>query len=335
MSILLAGILVLGACSCAELGEKRSAAFFDCFDTVITLTAYGATEHEFELASAAVEAAFAEYHKLYDVYNRYEGVSNLAVVNDMAGRSVAVDTRILDLLEFGIAAHELTDGNVNIAMGAVLRLWHDCRTAAEADPSNASIPAEDALRSAALHCNITDVKIDRTNSTVTLLDPHMSLDVGAIAKGYACERVAELLRAYDGSYMLNCGGAVRTLSEKPGGSPWTIGIADPNSDSEYAARVELTDAALSTSGSYIRYFEVNGERYGHIIDPETLMPAGGAASVSVLCGDAALADVLSTACYILTAEEAIRLIESIESAEALVISEDGEMLHTGGFPLAD
>lgn len=332
---LLLCLAFIQSCQAAAQAQKRTVTFFNYFDTVITITAYGADKNEFDLAAAAADDAFSQYHRLFDIYNRYDSLTNIASVNQAAGQTVEVSSDIIALIEFGKQAYDVTDGAVNIAMGAVLRLWHDCRTAAQSDPAAASVPLEEELLAASAHCDISLVEADAQNNTVTLADPMMSLDVGAIAKGFACERVAELLRAYNGSYMLNCGGAVRTLSAKLDGTPWVAGIVDPLADDSqsYAARVAMMDSALSTSGSYIRYFTVDGVEYGHIIDPKTLQPARGHASVSVLCADATLADCLSTACFILSADEALQLIESIDGAEMLLIQNDGTIIKTEGFPL--
>ncbi len=318
---------------CAK-AAKRTVSWFEYFDTVITLTAYTEDAVSFKEAAEETEEVFRRYHRLFDIYNEYEDIVSLAAVNRLAGESVQVDPELIELIELGRRFEELTGGAVNIAMGAVLSLWHDARTAAEAGgPAGTPDPA--LLQEAAKHCGISDVQTDRAASRVRLADEGMSLDVGAIAKGFAADRAAEKLKARGFPFLLNCGGAVLAYGEKPGGVSWTAGIADPKGSGGFAATVELNGEALSTSGSYLRSFTVDGVEYGHIIDPETLFPAelDGAegerlASVSVKCGGegcACLADALSTACWIMGAERGAELVKRV-GASAVFILADGETI---------
>ncbi len=234
----------------------------------------------------------------------------------------------MELLRLGKEYEAMTNGAVNIAMGAVLRLWHEAR-------ENSVLPERAALEEAGKHCGIDDVLIDVENGSVTLADPEMSVDVGAIAKGYAADRAAETLKPFGFPFMLNCGGAVLVSGAKPDGSPWLAGIADPLNGEEYSAVARLSSGSLSTSGSYLRRFTVDGVEYGHIIDPETLFPAVGTASVSVYTageGTSCLADALSTACFILGQENGSALINGIDGAEALFEAANGAVNTTDGFP---
>ena len=333
--IALISAAVLSLTACGRAPKKRTAVFYEYFDTVITLTAYTDDEELFNEARDSAEAIFENLHRLFDIYNEYKDCVNLASVNSRAGESVAVPHDIMELLRLGKEYDALTGGSVNIAMGAVLRLWHDARERSALDPDGAALPDDTALKEASLHCRIGDVVLDEKNGTVTLNDPEMSIDVGAIAKGYAADRAAEALSSYGFPFMLNCGGAVLVSGAKPDGSPWKAGIADPQNENEYAAVAELDSGSLSTSGSYLRYFTVNGIEYGHIIDPATLYPADKTASVSVCvkgAGNACLADALSTACFILGAEEGMALINSVDGAEALFENADGSITATNGFP---
>ena len=162
----------------------------------------------------------------------------------------------------------------------------------------------------------------------------MKLDVGAVAKGYAVEMVARELEARGISgYLLNCGGNVRAVGKKPDGSNWRVGVNDPTSE-ESGTNLEVLafeNQALVSSGSYQRFYVVNGKSYHHIIDRETLMPAVGFLQVSVVCTDSGLADGLSTALFCMSLEEGLALAESIEGVEALFVTESGEIFRTAGF----
>lgn len=322
---------------CQKQPKKYTSHSFDYFDTVTSVTGYARSEEEFNAVCADIFAMLAEYHRLYTVYERYEGMENLCTVNELTNgshRTVQVDERIIDLLLYAKEMHEKTRGNVNIAMGSVLSVWHEYREKGLDDPKNAALPPMDTLEQAALHTDIDLVEIDRENGTVTLPDPAMRLDVGAIAKGYAVEMIAQALEANGtGSYLLNVGGNVRTVGSKPDGSPWLIGIENPDeyADDPYAEYISLAGESVVTSGSYQRYYFVDGKNYHHIIDPETLMPAEGYLSVSVICKSSAEGDALSTALFCMSLEEGLALIDSIEGAEAMWILSDGEKHYSKGF----
>ena len=134
-----------------------------------------------------------------------------------------------------------------------------------------------------------------------------------------------------GTILLNLGGNTIAYGEKPDGSPWLVGIESPAEGIEYSSSLALTDAALVTSGSYQRYFTVDGVRYHHIIDSESGSPAQGFLSVSVICPDSALADALSTALFCMTEEEGRALIASLPNVEVLWILTDGSMRTSDGW----
>lgn len=306
----------------------------DYFDTVITVIGYENTKEEFDEVADEILAEFKEYHRLYSIYHRFEGLENLCTINEIVDgehRTVTVDSRIIDMLLYSVEMYEKTGGIVNIAMGSVLSLWHSYRNLGMDDPSNASLPPMDKLIAAAEHTDIRDMVIDEENLTVTLTDPLMSLDVGAIAKGYATECVARSLeeRGITG-YVLNVGGNVRAVGAKPTGEKWTVGIEDPDGG-EYLEYLRLEGMSVVTSGSYQRYYYVEGKPYHHIIHPDTLMPAEGFTSVSVVCRDSGLGDAFSTALFCLPLTEGLALVEETPGVEVMWISADGTKTVSSGW----
>ena len=309
-------------------------AYFTYFDTVSYVYSYaGDSAEAFEARSAGASAVLEEYHKLFDIYHEYSGINNLCTVNRLAGgEAVEVDEKLIDFLLVARDMYERTDGEMNVMLGAVLRLWHDCREAASAEPSAAEIPAEEALRAAAKHIDISLLEIDEAKGTVRITDPEASIDVGALGKGYATEKAAEYLEA-DGAkgYVLNVGGNIRIIGTKPDGSGWVTGVRDPlDPDNNFILRLNLADTACVTSGVYERYFTVNGVRYHHIIDRDTLFPSAHFASLTVVTKDSALADALSTALFCLPYEEGLALANSMEGVEVLWVFPDGETRCTAG-----
>jgi thiamine biosynthesis lipoprotein len=213
-------------------------------------------------------------------------------------------------------------------MGSVLSLWHEAREMGADEPESAAIPSKDALYEAALHTDVNSIVIDEESSTVYISDPKARIDVGAVAKGYATERAAELLILRGvRSYVLNVGGNIRTIGEKSKGKGWITGITNPDKSSKdsFSCKVSLSDTSLVTSGDYERFFIYGGEKYHHIIDPETNMPARYFSSVSIITKDSALADALSTALFCMSYEDGKRLAESIGDVGVIWIYSDGSL----------
>ena len=241
-----------------------------------------------------------------------------------------VDEKLIDFLLYARELHNRTDGHMNVMMGSVLRLWHDCREAAAEDRENASVPDIKALEKANEHTSIELLEIDEENCTVRISDPHASIDVGALGKGYAIERAADFLSA-EGKlgYVLNVGGNIRIIGTKPDVSGWVTGIKNPKDPSTIAVNITIADTSCVTSGSYERFFIADGKKYHHIIDPDTLFPAEYFDSVTVITPDSGVADCLSTALFCMSYEEGLKLLESF-GAEALWILPGGEKLYSPG-----
>ena len=327
-------LLIFTLPSCGSWGKKRfEGEFLKLFDTATLVIGYAKSKGEF---AGYVEKIYDEldtYHKLYDIYNSYEGINNIKTINDNAGIGpVKVDERIIDLLKFGQRVHDMSNGSVNIALGAVLSIWHEYRELGTADSSKAELPPMDILKFAAEHTDIRNMIIDETNSTVYLSDPEMSLDVGGIAKGYATERVSRFIieeGMVDG--LISVGGNVRAFGHKGSkGKLWNVGVRNPTGNEDLYT-VRITDKSLVTSGDYIRYYTVDGKRYHHIIDPDTLMPSDYFEAVTIICADSGMADALSTIMFNMPYEQGIKFIENLHDTEALWIYKDGTRKYSSGF----
>ena len=333
---LLLSSLSLFSCKKEKSLEKFNSYSFEYFDTVTTITGYAESKEEFDEIAAEILAELKDYHRLFTIYHRFEGMENLCTVNELvdgAHRVVTVDRRIVDLLLYAKEMHALTGGRINIAMGSVLSIWHDYRTEGMNDVTAAKLPPMEALAEAAKHTDIQNLVIDEEACTVTITDPKMTLDVGAVAKGYAVEMVAQSLEKKGiTGYVINVGGNVRTVGSKPDGEGWIVGIEDPmDTSADYIAYLSLESQSLVTSGSYQRYYLVNGKRYHHIIHPDTLMPAEGFLSVSILTRHSGNGDALSTALFCMPLEEGLALIESLSDTEAMWVLPDGSTLCSSGW----
>ncbi len=333
LPLVLAALMLLSGCSAwaAEEGPTRyEASFLTLFDTVTTVVGYADSEEEFRATAQGIHDQLLEYHRLFDIYHDDQGVNSLKTVNDRAGEeAVEVDRRIIDLLLFCRELYDGTGGRVNVAMGSVLSLWHEARSAGVEDPDRAALPEQAALDEAAQHIGFQAVVIDEAASTVRLSDPSARLDVGAIAKGYAVEQVC---RAAPSGLLVSVGGNVRATGPKPvGDSPWVVGVQDPDGEkNDYLHTIYVRDVSVVTSGDYQRYYTVDGLRYHHIIDPDTLYPAAYWRSVTILCPDSGLADALSTALYTLPQAEGQALLDRYE-AQAMWVDLAGNMYYSPDF----
>ena len=323
--------------------EKYTATWYDVFDTVSTVIGYAPSQEEWDQQMDALHQDLMEYHQLYDIYNHYDGVTNLYDLNQTAAQGpVTVDQRIMDLLVESKEMYQTTSGQMNVAFGAVLSIWHDYREAGINDPDNAQLPPMEDLTAASEHCNIDDLVLDEDACTVYYADDQLQLDVGSVGKGYAVEMVAQAAEARGlSSAILSIGGNVRTIGHKPDGTQWTAGIQDPwasvelagqpINDAPYIVSVYLEDMALVTSGDYQRYYTVDGVRYNHIIDPDTLMPADHFSAVAVMVPDSGLGDCLSTGLFCLSLEDGQALVESLDGVEAMWMLKDGSVVYSSGF----
>lgn len=306
--------------------------FLDVFDTVTTVVIYDDSEQSANARMEEIHALLLEYHRLYDIYHAYDGMNNLYTVNQNAGKiPVAVDGRILDLIDYAKEMDALTSGRMNVAMGGVLAIWQTYRDAGLDDPANAALPPMDELTAANAHAKIENVVSDRAAGTLYLTDELTQLDVGAVAKGYAAQKAVERMKE-EGvtSLLISIGGNVCSIGTRADGTGWKIGIRDPYSDGNLHV-VQVKGQNVVTSGTYERYYTVNGVRYHHIIDPETLMPSTRYDSVTVISKDSALADALTTGLFCMPPEEGMALVQSLPGTEALWVLPDGTQLMSDGF----
>lgn len=323
----------------AEDPKAKAENFYQYFDTLCAVLSYaGDSDAQFSQNVELVREQLASYHELFDIYRAYAGVTNLHTLNETASQApVAVSDALFDFLVYAKEMYALTGGTVNVAMGAVLSLWHEVREDAEENP-NVALPSEAALAEAASHTDIHDLILDEENKTVYYKDPELKLDVGALAKGYATEQIGRMLEERGiTSYVLNFGGNIRAIGTRPSGAGWITGITNPDktSNEPFALRITLRNVSLVTSGDYERYFEQGGVRYHHIIDPKTCYPATYFTSVSILMADSALADALSTALFCMSYEDGAAMVNSLRAqgkgVDVLWIAKGGELTMTDGF----
>ena len=335
---LTAGVLavaLLAGCAAGEEWTRYRISFMDTFDTVVTTIGYTRTGEDFDRYADRAHELLLYYNQLFDRYNSYEGLNNVKTINDNAGIApVQVDEPLLDLLELCKEWYADSQGTVNVCLGPVLEIWHNYRER-YAGEENGELPPMEKLQAAAAHTDIDKLIIDREAGTVYLEEPEMSLDLGAVAKGYATELVCQQLYA-EGftSFAMSSGGNVRVMDAPADGSrtAWVVGLQDPAAGMEAGASVDAVignDLSIVTSGDYQRYYMVDGKKIHHIIDGSTLMPADRFSSVSIVIEDSGVADMLSTALFILPMGEG-RILAEQYGAEVMWIDTDGNVTCTDG-----
>ena len=327
--LLLTALLLTGCANDSKQEQKQyTATFLDIFDTMTSIVGKADSEEAFRQQAQQLHDELLEYHQLFDIYNDYDGIVNLKTVNDQAGIApVTVDKRIIALLKDCVSYYDLTEGRVNVAMGSVLSLWHEAREAGINDPAHAYLPQQSKLEEASRHTAMENLVIDEEASTVYLTDPEAKLDVGAVAKGWSAQRVCE--NAPSG-LLLSVGGNVCATGPKDEeGTPWVVGVQDPDGGEAYLNTLYLTKGSIVTSGDYQRAYVVDGKTYHHIIDPDTLYPGRAWRSVTVVCEDSALADALSTALFLLSQEDGQALLEKT-NADAMWVDAEGNCFYSPG-----
>ncbi len=253
--------------------------------------------------------------------------SEISRVNSRAGKEpVQVSDETFALVQRAYEYSEMGEGVFDLTIGPLVSLW-DIGSGSE------EVPDDQAVSDALQLVNYSDLVLDPEEKKIGFRRDGMRIDLGAIAKGYAADRMVAYLKGQGVKYgIINLGGNVYAFGEKNGSSPWKIGIQSPDDErGRYIGVLEARDRAVVTSGKYERYFTENGRRYHHILNTENGYPVeNGISSVSVVSADAAAADALSTLVFGLGLEEGLRLSEELEDVEAIIITGEAVVYTTSG-----
>lgn len=318
MAVALAGVLAFvltGGCILWSLrANKTYTRTLFAMDTVMVFTAQGPK------APAALEEAIAEVQRLDDLLAAQAPDSEISRLNAQGRAPVSEDTA--ELLETAYEISAETGGLFDCTIYPLMELW--------GFPTKVyRVPSEDEIASL---LPLVDSAAIRISNGKAELGEGQRIDLGGIAKGYASARVMEIFKAHGiKSAMVSLGGNVQTMGERPEGGGWRIGVQDPQGGNGYPAVVEAKDVAVVTSGGYQRYFESDGKRYIHILDPRTGTPAeSDLLSATVVSPNGTLADALSTATYIMGLEDAASYWRTHNGFELILIAEDGAVYITEG-----
>lgn len=270
-------------------------------------------------ALEGVELAQKEVERIEDLISSWKEGTQTSQINENAGvKAVKVDLELFQLIKRCIKVSEITEGVFDITFASAGKHW-------KFDSSMTVLPDEKILKEDIKLINYKDIILDETNLTVLLKNKGMKIGFGAIGKGYAANKVTNLLKDRGfANGIINAGGDLFAWGVQETGEPWKIQIADPDHKEKSFSSLNVSNTSVVTSGNYERFAIIDGKKYNHIIDPRTGYPCTGVKSATVICPNAELADALATTIFILGPVSGVKLIESIRGVACLIIDDDGE-----------
>jgi len=323
-------LILLAGCFSAPPNNDEGKSEFEktvfVMDTFVTIQFFSDSEEKAEEIFTEVED---ELTRLESILSSHSPGSDIAKIDEAAGiKPVAVNSETLSVLATALEYANRTEGSFDVSLAPILQLYNFI-------PGQESSPTRQQLESNLDLVDWRRVKIDQDAGTVFLEEKDMKIDLGGIAKGFITDQAANILVRHGIEYgLVNAGGDIRLLGPKIDGSPWRVGVKDPNNpNTKNFAIVEIAGGSIVTSGDYERYYIEDGVRYHHIIDPKSGLPADLARSVTVIAPNAELADLLSTAVFVLGPDSGLQLIETLAGVEALFWSRSDEVLWSSGLSL--
>jgi thiamine biosynthesis lipoprotein len=309
IAIIAVVLLTLTGCSNdKELPQAEDNAFL--MDTLVQMRAHG------ENAEAAVEASMERIREIENLMSKTIENSDIYQLNNNPETEIEIDQESMKVLEKAVNFAEITDGDFDPTIGALVELWG-------IGTENAAVPEETEINEALANTGYEHLILKENSAEITKTG--VKIDLGGIAKGYAAEEVKKVVQEYQIEHaFVNLGGNVLVIGNKVDGSPWKIGIQDPREGrGDVMAIVDAVDKTIVTSGNYERYFEEDGKLYHHILDPKTGYPAdNNLLSVSIISENSFDADALSTAVYVMGLKKGMQFIEEMEDIDVMFITEE-------------
>lgn len=294
-------------------------------NTICSITVYSEKNKD-KTSEELVDEAFDLCQTYEDTFSRTIEGSDIYNINNSGGAPVTVSDDTIEILETAKYFSELSDGAFDITTAPLSIRW-------DFEGENPSVPPDDEIQELLAKVDYTKIKID--GNTVTLEAPVEAIDLGAIAKGYIADKLAEFLKDNGvTSAIISLGGNIYAIGENAEEKrPFNLGVQDPQAeDGSILGYLQLSDKSLVTSGDYQRYFMQDGKRYHHILDPKTGYPAeSGLSSVTIISDSSVVGDALSTTCFVLGKDKGLELINSYDGVEAIFIDHDGNMYFSDGF----
>jgi thiamine biosynthesis lipoprotein len=271
---------------------------------------------------ASIDAVMAEMRRIDDLMSHYKPESQLSKINQHAAdEPVVVDKELFDLIKLSTHYSEITEGAFDITYASVGYLYNY--------PMHIR-PTEEQIKAALPAVNWRNMKFDDVHHSVFFEHKGMRIDLGGIGKGYAVDRGIEILQKRGIQHaVVTAGGDSRIIGDHMGRA-WLVAIRHPDDPNKVVTRIPLSDAAMSTSGDYERYFDENGVRYHHIIDPRTGHSASKVRSATIIGPTATQTDGMSKTAFVLGAEKALEIINRMPEYDAVFVKPDGKVLYSNG-----
>jgi len=272
-------------------------------------------------AEKNIDKSVSEIRRIENLISEWNPETQISEVNRNAGiKPVKVDAEVFALTEKGIYFSQLTDGAFDISIVAMDKIW-------KFDDSMNELPSEESIRNSVKNVGYQNIILDKTNSTIFLKNKGMKIGFGSIGKGYAADKTRELMKSFGvQAGIINASGDISTWGTQPDGTPWAIGINNPFRDDTIAAVLYLKENAVTTSGSYEKYAEINGKRYSHIMNPKTGYPSTGLTSVTVVGPHATMANGFSTSIMVLGKKKGLKLIKKFPDYQYLLITDTRKII---------
>lgn len=270
-----------------------------------------------------IDAGIAEIQRIEKLLTTFNEESETALINRNAGQTpVCVSRETFGIIERSIRISRITQGAFDITYGSVDKsLWNF-------NTNMNSLPDAATAKKMTRLINYKNIELDKSKFSVRLKEKGMRIGFGGIGKGYAAERAKFIMKEKGaGSGIVNASGDMTTWGFQPGGDPWTIGIADPDSKGQVFSYMNITDMAVATSGNYEKFIMVNGRKYSHTINPKTGLPVIGIKSVTIFSPNAEIADAMATPVMIMGIGAGLDMVNQINNLEAIVI-DDHDNIYT-------
>jgi thiamine biosynthesis lipoprotein len=277
-------------------------------------------------ANKAIDAVMAEMERIDRDMSTYKPDSEVSRVNDDAAKApMVISPELFDLLTTALEYSRITDGAFDITYASV-GFMYDFRAHKK--------PTEEQIEAALPAVNYRHVLLDATKRTVFFTQPGVRIDLGGIGKGHAVDRGIAILQSMGVTHALvTAGGDSRIIGDRFG-KPWIVAIRHPDDKTKVIAKIPLVDTAISTSGDYERYFDEDGVRYHHIIDPRTGHSASKVRSATILASTATRTDGLSKTAFVLGADEAMKIYNKLDDVDAILVTPEGRVLYSKGLEAA-
>lgn len=311
--------LLLGA----TLAAPARAAWIERTEAIMGTRVYVQLWSRDEVAgNAAIDAVMAEMHRIDALMSHYKPESQLSQINARANQEpVRVDKELFDLIKLSTHYSEITEGAFDITYASVGHLY---------DYPRHIRPTEEQIQRALPAVNWRNMLLDEKQHTVRFERPGMRIDLGGIGKGYAVDRGVAILKARGIQHaVVTAGGDSRIVGDHLG-RPWLVAIRHPDDPHKVVTRIPLSDIAMSTSGDYERYFDENGVRYHHIINPRTGHSASKVRSATILAPTATQTDGMSKTAFVLGPEKTLEIINRMPEYDAVFVCPDGRVLYSNG-----